>query len=191
MPSERVATDFRDTDDHDWRISKIGVVGPGIVGMPMAALLARASMRGVLATKPRVVVVQRASATSGWKVDAINEGRSPIGGVEPDLDTVVAETVAAGILSATHDMTAIADADAILICTQTDRAGLGPDYGPLFEAVGDLARAIRATPRSQAPVIVFESTLAPSSMHTVSARSSPAMASSKAVTCSSATVPIA
>ena len=69
MPSE-----LRDTDDHDWRIGKIGVVGPGIVGMPMAALLARASMRGVLATKPQVVVVQRASATSGWKVDAINAG---------------------------------------------------------------------------------------------------------------------
>lgn len=167
MPSELRDNEFRDTDDHDWRISKIGVVGPGIVGMPMAALLARASMRGVLATKPQVVVVQRASATSGWKVDAINAGRSPIGGVEPDLDAVVAETVAAGVLSATHDMTAIADADAILICTQTDRDGLGPDYGPLFAAVGELARAIRATPRSRAPVVVFESTLAPSSMHTV------------------------
>jgi len=162
MPSE-----LRDTDGHDWPIGKIGVVGPGIVGMPMAALLARASMRGVLPTKPHVVVVQRASATSGWKVGAINAGRSPIGGVEPDLDAVVAETVAAGVLSATHDMTAIADADAILICTQTDRDGLGPDYGPLFAAVGELARAIRATPRSHAPVIVFESTLAPSSMHTV------------------------
>ncbi|HEX7980248.1 MAG TPA: nucleotide sugar dehydrogenase [Gemmatimonadaceae bacterium] len=167
MSSELRDNEFRDTDDHDWRISKIGVVGPGIVGMPMAALLARASMRGALATKPHVVVVQRASATSGWKVDAINAGRSPIGGVEPDLDTVVAETVAAGLLSATHDMTAIADADAILICTQTDRDGLGPDYGPLFAAVGELARAIRATPRSRAPVVVFESTLAPSSMHTV------------------------
>jgi UDP-N-acetyl-D-mannosaminuronic acid dehydrogenase len=162
-----MSSELRDTDDHPWHLSKIGVVGPGIVGMPMAALLARASMRGVLATKPKVVVVQRASATSGWKVDAINAGRSPIGGVEPDLDAVVAETVAAGVLSATHDMTAIADADAILICTQTDRDGLGPDYGPLFAAVGDLARAIRATPRSRAPVVVFESTLAPSSMHTV------------------------
>jgi len=160
-------SELRDTDGHDWPIGKIGVVGPGIVGMPMAALLARASMRGVLPTKPHVVVVQRASATSGWKVDAINAGRSPIGGVEPDLDAVVAETVAAGVLSATHDMAAIADADAILICTQTDRDGLGPDYGPLFSAVGELARAIRATPRSRAPVIVFESTLAPSSMHTV------------------------
>ena len=92
-------SELRDTDGHDWPIGKIGVVGPGIVGMPMAALLARASMLGVLPTKPRVVVVQRASATSGWKVDAINAGRSPIGGVEPDLDAVVAETVAAGCVT--------------------------------------------------------------------------------------------
>ena len=160
-------SELRDTDGHDWPIGKIGVVGPGIVGMPMAALLARASMLGVLPTKPRVVVVQRASATSGWKVDAINAGRSPIGGVEPDLDAVVRETVAAGVLSATHDIGELADADAVLICTQTDRDGLGPDYGPLFSAVRDLADALRARPRSRMPVIVFESTLAPSSMQTV------------------------
>jgi len=162
MPDELHAS-----DDHDWPVGKIGVVGPGIVGMPMAAMLAHASMRGTLPTRPQVVIVQRASPTSGWKVEAINAGRSPIGGVEPDLDVVVRETVAAGALRATHDIGELADADAVLICTQTDRDGLGPDYGPLFSAVRDLVGALRARPRSRMPVIVFESTLAPSSMQTV------------------------
>ena len=68
--------------------------------MPMAALLAARAHPRRAATKPaRVVVVQRNSPTSGWKVDAINDGRSPIGGVEPDLDRIVAESVAAGLLS--------------------------------------------------------------------------------------------
>ena len=76
-----------------WQVRKIAVIGPGIVGMPMAALLAHARIREGSDTPARVLVVQRASATSGWKVDAINAGRSPIGGVEPDLDRVVAESV--------------------------------------------------------------------------------------------------
>ena len=70
----------------DWHVKKIAVVGPGIVGMPMAALLAHARIREGSDTPAKVLVVQRASPTSGWKVDAINAGRSPIGGVEPDLD---------------------------------------------------------------------------------------------------------
>ena len=56
---------------------------------------------------------------------------------------MVAETVAAGLLSATHDMTALADADVILIWYTDGRDGLGPDYGPLFEALGSIALALQ------------------------------------------------
>lgn len=151
----------------EWSVRKIAVVGPGIVGMPMAAMLAHAQIREGSDEPAKVVVVQRNSPTSGWKVDAINEGRSPIGGVEPDLDRVVAESVKAGLLSASHGYDAVADADMILISVQTDKKGIEPDYGPMFEALSGIAKAIRQRPAGNVPVIVFESTLAPSSMATV------------------------
>ena len=150
-----------------WSVKKIAVVGPGIVGMPMAAMLAHAQIREGSDEPARVVVVQRNSPTSGWKVDAINEGRSPIGGVEPDLDRVVAESVKAGLLSAAHGYEALSDADMILISVQTDKKGIEPDYGPMFEALTGIAQALRKRPKGNVPVIVFESTLAPSSMATV------------------------
>lgn len=144
----------------------IGVIGPGIVGMPMAALLAREEQRKG-AAGGRVLVVQRNSPTSGWKVPAINAGRSPIGGVEPALDAVVADTVRAGHLGATHDMADLRLADVVLVCVQTDKDGMAPDYGPLFEALDALAAVWRERPRGNPPLVVIESTLAPSSMATV------------------------
>ncbi len=150
-----------------WTVRKIAVVGPGIVGMPMAAMLAHARITEGTSTPATVVVVQRNSATSGWKVGAINEGRSPIGGVEPDLDRLVKESVEAGLLHASHDYAPLADADLILVSVQTDRKGNEPDYGPLFEALTGIATALERRPAGQVPLIVFESTLAPSSMATV------------------------
>ncbi len=151
----------------DWSVRKIAVVGPGIVGMPMAAMLAHARVREGSDAPAAVTVIQRASPTSGWKVDAINAGRSPIGGVEPDLDRIVSEAVSAGLLSATSEYEAARDADVVLFCTQTDKRGLAPDYGPLFSAVEGVARALSKRPEGNVPLVIFESTLAPSSMTTL------------------------
>lgn len=150
-----------------WEVRKIAVVGPGIVGMPMAALLAHARVREGSDAPARVTVIQRDSPTSGWKVGAINAGRSPIGGVEPDLDRIVAESVAAGLLDASHDYAAARDADVILVCTQTDKRGMAPDYGPLTEALHGIAAQLAQRPAGNVPLVIFESTLAPSSMATV------------------------
>lgn len=150
-----------------WSVRKIAVVGPGIVGMPMAAMLAHARIREGSETPATVTVIQRASPSSGWKVEAINSGRSPIGGVEPDLDRLVKESVAAGLLSASHDYAAARDADVVLICTQTDKKGMVPDYGPLFEALEGIAGALRERPAGNVPLVIFESTLAPSTMSTL------------------------
>ena len=82
----------------EWQLRKIAVIGPGIVGMPMAAMLADARICEGTDEPATVTVIQRDSPTSGWKVEAINQGRSPIGGIEPDLDRLVRESVAAGRL---------------------------------------------------------------------------------------------
>ena len=58
----------------DWAVRRIGVIGPGIVGMPMAALLAHARICEGQDEPAKVLVVQRESPTSGWKVAAINAG---------------------------------------------------------------------------------------------------------------------
>jgi UDP-N-acetyl-D-mannosaminuronic acid dehydrogenase len=158
---------FTSADDYRWSVKKIAVVGPGIVGMPMAALLANARIREGSDTPAKVVVLQRNSKTSGWKVPAINAGQSVIGGVEPALDKIVQETVKEGILSASHDYESAADADMVLVSIQTDKKGFGPDYGPMFEGLEGLALALKKKPAGNIPIVVFESTLAPSSMATL------------------------
>ncbi len=153
--------------DFDWKVEKIAVIGPGIVGMPMAALLADAQIRIGTDEPAKVVVVQRNSVHSGWKVDAINSGRSVIGGIEPGLDAIVRERVAQGLLTASHDYSVLSDADVVLICVQTDKKGFEPDYGPMFGALTALAEALQKKPAHKVPLLIFESTLAPSSMTTL------------------------
>jgi nucleotide sugar dehydrogenase len=156
----------REKQNKTMRPNKIAVVGPGTVGMPLAALLA--SSTGTDGSPPpRVVVLQRPSATSGWKVQAINSGRSPLGGGEPELERLIASAVTRGILTATHERDACADADVIIVCVQVDRIGLSPDHAPLLGALGDVADALNSRPPKGRPLVIIESALAPSVMQTV------------------------
>lgn len=150
-----------------WKIEKIGVIGPGIVGMPMASMLANARIKIGTDQPAKVIVVQRDSSNSGWKVDSINNGKSVIGGIEPDLDDITKEAVKAGILSASPDFSMLTDADVILVSVQTDKKGFAPDYGPMFGALEKLAEALQNKPVSKIPLIIFESTLAPTTMDTL------------------------
>ena len=153
----------------DWQVKKIAVIGPGIVGMPMAALLAQAKIKIGSSDPAKVMVIQRNSVNSGWKVDAINAGKSVIGGIEPGLNKVVEKAVAEGVLSASHDYSHLSDADVILVCIQTDKKAnsFEPDYGPMFGGLTSLAKALQNKPADKVPLIIFESTLAPSSMATL------------------------
>lgn len=151
----------------NWKVEKIGVIGPGIVGMPMAAMLAHARIKIGTEKPAKVVVVQRESLNSGWKVNAINNGRSVIGGIEPELDEIVRDAVHAGLLSATHDFSELSNADVILVSVQTDKKGYEPDYGPLFGALEKLGEALKSKPPGKVPLVVFESTLAPTTMDTL------------------------
>ena len=151
----------------NWSVKKIGVIGPGIVGMPMASLLADARIKIGSETPAKVIIVQRQSVNSGWKVEAINQGKSVIGGIEPDLDRITKSAFDAGTLSATTDYSNLSDADVILVSVQTDKKGLEPDYGPLFEALENLGKALQNKPAGKIPMVVFESTLAPTTMDTL------------------------
>lgn len=153
----------------NWKIKKIGVIGPGIVGMPMAALLAKAKIKIGSDEPAKVVVLQRNSVNSGWKVDSINSGKSVIGGIEPELDDITREAVEAGNLSASSDFSVLSDADVILVSIQTDKneEGFEPDYGPMFGGLEKLAEALQKKPADKIPLVIFESTLAPTTMDTL------------------------
>jgi UDP-N-acetyl-D-mannosaminuronic acid dehydrogenase len=115
------------------------------------------------------VVVQRNSVNSGWKVDAINSGKSVIGGIEPELDDITHTAVEAGTLSASSDFSVLSDADVILVSIQTDKneEGFEPDYGPMFGGLEKLAEALQNKPADKIPLVIFESTLAPTTMDTL------------------------
>ncbi len=153
----------------NWEVKKIGVIGPGIVGMPMAAMLAHAKIKIGTDEPAKVLVVQRNSINSGWKVASINSGKSVIGGIEPELDDLTRQAVQDGLLSASHDFNDLSDADVILVSIQTDKdeGGFDPDYGPMFGGLEKLAEALQKKPEGKIPLVIFESTLAPTTMDTL------------------------
>jgi UDP-N-acetyl-D-mannosaminuronic acid dehydrogenase len=90
---------------------KASVVGLGYVGIPLAAVLAD---RGY-----NVVGVQRRSPRSGWKINWLNKGRSPIKGEEPLLTKLIHKTVRNGKLRVVDDYSEIKDSNIIVITVQT------------------------------------------------------------------------
>ena len=148
-------------------VREIAVVGPGVVGLPMAALLATAELWAPDGAPTRVTIVQRPSTSSGWKVGAINAGRSPIGALEPAIDDLVAQGAGSGRLRATTQYADIRDADVVLVCVQTERKGAGPDYTHLLEALHGVATALSNRTSGSVPLVVIESTLAPTTLQTV------------------------
>ncbi len=75
--------------------------------------------------------------------------------------------MAEGLLSASHNYSVLTDADVVLVAIQTDKKGLEPDYGPLFSGLTNLAEALQKKPAGKIPLVIFESTLAPSTMDTL------------------------
>jgi nucleotide sugar dehydrogenase len=147
-----------------WSVRRIVVIGPGIVGMPIAALLAHARICIGSSQPAPVVVIQRRSQSLGWAVDAINAGRSPVGGLEPALGGIIRSAVDEGLLSATHDYGVCRTADAILVCVQVDHRGDTPNEESLFDVLRAVAGELLLRAPGNAPLIVIESTLAPASL---------------------------
>jgi len=145
-------------------VREIAVVGPGTIGMPVAALLANTELWAPDGSPTRVTVVQRASTSSGWKVGAINAGRSPVDALEPALDQLVAQGAGSGRLHATTEYRDIRDADVIIVCVQSGRHAMAPDYTALFEALHGVADALTLRSADARALIVIESTLAPATL---------------------------
>ncbi len=146
-----------------WTVRRIAVVGPGFIGMPMAALLANTRIRVGSEDPAHVVVVQRGPGSLGSAVEAINSGHSPIGGIEPGLDSIIRTVVADGLLSATDDLAVLRDADVIIVCVPSDGA---PDADPLYDALYAVSREVAQRTNRIAPLVVVESTLAPTALQT-------------------------
>lgn len=131
-------------------MKKIAVIGMGYVGIPVAALFADAGFE--------VVGIQRRSKRSGWKIDFINNGKSPIGGKEPGLEELIQKVVKdKKMFRVTDDISIVKDADVILIDVQTPTDGNRiPQYLSLKEVSKSIGKNMK-----KGCLVIIESTVAP------------------------------
>ncbi len=134
-------------------IRSVGVVGMGYVGIPAAVLFAHAP--GI----DRVLGFQRDSPSSGYKIEMLNRGESPLKGEEPELEPLLEEAVRNGRFSCTSDFSQVAGCDAVALAIQTpfkDPKDLLPDFGPLFDGVRRVGEHL-----VPGTLVVLESTITP------------------------------
>lgn len=134
-------------------IKKIGVIGMGYVGIPAAALFADASCFD------HVFGFQRASSSSGYKIDMLNRGESPLKGEEPGLEDLLKKVTKAGKFTCTSDFSKISELDAVTLAIQTpfeDPKSLSPDFSALIEGITNVGKNLR-----KGMLVVLESTITP------------------------------
>jgi UDP-N-acetyl-D-glucosamine dehydrogenase len=124
------------------RTARVGVIGLGYVGLPLAVTAARAGFRVT------------GFDTDPGKITAVEGGKSYIEAVP---DAVLANEVAAGRFAATADFAKLGLCDVIVICVPTPLTRhREPDLSFITRTCDDIAKTLR---RGQ--VIVLESTTYP------------------------------
>lgn len=139
--------------DEKGPIKNIGVIGMGYVGIPAAVLFADLDAFNL------VWGFQRDSASSGFKIDMLNRGESPLKGEEPGLEELISKVVQADKFKCTSDFSKISEVDAVTLAIQTpfaDPARLEPDFGALIEGVKQVGRYL-----TEGTLVVLESTITP------------------------------
>lgn len=129
---------------------KIAVFGLGYVGFTGMCCMARQGHQVV------------GFDVSSPKVDAINAGRAPI--IEPEIDTLLAEGLAKGLISAhTSIGTHLADCDMAIVCVGTPSA---PDGSHNMSYIAEVSRQIAtALPDTDRRLTVtYRSTIRPGTM---------------------------
>jgi UDP-N-acetyl-D-mannosaminuronic acid dehydrogenase len=132
-------------------MTHIVVVGMGYAGIPCAALFADAP--GF-----RVTGLQRRSQRSGWKIEYLNRGQSPIVGDEPGLAELIRRVALdKGTFSVTDDPSVVSEADVVLIDVQTPTDSRHvPDYTSLRAACQQIGQHLQP-----GTLVIVESTVAP------------------------------
>lgn len=146
-----------------WTAHKIAVVGHGFIGTPMAALLAYARIRIGSDEPASVILVQYGPGSLGSDMQVINGGQSPMGGIEPGLDSIIRTVVADGMLTATDDIAVLREADVILVCVPSESAA---EADPLHSALSAVAHEVAQRVNRAPPLVVVEATLAPTALQT-------------------------
>jgi len=134
-------------------IKKIGVLGMGYVGIPAAALFADADEFDL------VLGFQRDSKTSGYKIEMLNRGESPLKGEEPGLEDLLKKVVDARKFVCTSDFSRIREMDAVALAIQTPFANpkdLEPDFSALNAGIRNVGRYLQP-----GMLVVLESTITP------------------------------
>jgi UDP-N-acetyl-D-mannosaminuronic acid dehydrogenase len=141
------------------RTAKLGVIGLGYVGLPLAALFADKGFD--------VVGVDINAA----RTDRIAKGECPIEGDEPGLPEMIARVATKRTLRATTSYADLADRDVIFINVDTPvEADHKPAYHALRSACESLGRVMK-----DGALVIIESTVAPG---TLSGLVAPALAQS-------------
>jgi len=96
------------------------VMGAGFVGAVMAAIVADAVGRDGTPSK-FVIVMQRPSVRSYWKIPTLNKGLSPVKSEDPQVDTLIHRCVAEKkTLIATFTYDVLSLADVVIVDVQLD-----------------------------------------------------------------------
>jgi nucleotide sugar dehydrogenase len=121
------------------------VMGAGFVGAVMAAVVAGSTDKQGKYSK-FVIVCQRPSTRSYWKIPMINRGESPVKAEDPEVDTLISKCVKdEKTLVATFNSDCLSLADCVVVDVQCDF--VKQDLGMMVTGEADMA-ALEATIRT-------------------------------------------